>query len=97
MIQLYFESFDFEKHTVTKETLLEFLCEFIFFWKTQINLMLFSVFTARVGGWISLAVGASTISFIELAYFLSLLMWEAAARCFRSGGRSKSSKITVVS
>ena len=54
----------------------QFSLDFLFFYHHD--------FQAKVGGWLSLAVGASAISFLELGYFLWLLASAAVAAVGRA-------------
>jgi len=71
MIQFYFESFEYPTFTLYQETGFDFLCKAILDnWYKKLPFF----FSAKVGGWIGLAVGGSMISFIELGGFLCHLM-----------------------
>ncbi len=46
-------------------------------------------FTAKVGGWMGLAIGASCITFLELFYFLWLLLKTSFRFCCGSRSRGQ--------
>ncbi len=76
MIQFYFESFDYPKIFLYKVGFFDFLCEHpIFLAGKLVRNRLCTSFLppAKVGGWMSLAMGGSVISLIEICGFLLYL------------------------
>ena len=80
ILQLHFTSFDYVRYILQQESFTDFLCKFFIvilkrFYKLS--------FLAKIGGWFSLAIGASLISFLEIFYFTFELIYQLIKREIR--------------
>ena len=72
-LHFHYETFEYSQKYIYQETFADFLCKLSNMpqkYLVKLNLLI----PALVGGWLGLAVGASIISFMELIYFLTLLL-----------------------